>query len=869
MASAGPFYFAWVDPTDTTFGLAHQVEDEAILSATIEHPEGDIPSLTIEIVNPRIGLLNAGRKIWAWFSWNSGSSDGVEPLFFGRLLGLPTNIIGQVCTLKFVAQSLDFLEQKQRVAETLKVAPFYDRVFLDPAHADDPDSILEGYSALWHFDRTTLAVSVSDYLIGEDGEEVFTEDDSFYDGVSLTIGQAPLTSVNVDATVAWTQTDFGIVPIGQRFVKTATGSSLISEWPKPESSIGGGWEVHSSRAVDTYGTDLAWEATFHQTWESKEDSHLEGDTISWDFSATFPDGQFQQGLLALDVGQGADLDPFNPDFKDITTAWERKQYVLAGTYGVATSLVLRYNAARARTERLIFTLQSNLQQVLSYPQSPPLPSQETISRSGQNVGERLIDVLDWLSVKGQAVEIGQVIYPNSPTVLGGTSYQMCTTAGTCGSVQPTFSPVLGETTNDNGVIWTSLGNNLSSATPDWAGSESVSVGTIIRPLEPLWATWADLNPPPNLAGGSMSIGEYCYGGGALQICTLPGTTGLSQPAFGSTWGSVTQDGDGQWTCTGSIIPDGTIYYVCIQAGVTDEVVPPPWNPTLGAEITDGTVIWRSLGDAGRFVDIPIGDVAGRSYFPTPRGLQSVEYLICLARAKLIKRARCAEIKFPCRFERAIALSCRKTARLYDHRIPGGTAAGKITGYTISANGDSGELIGNITMMSAVGFGGTITTSDGTPTYVEVGYVDPGYQYYASQISATAAGDVGYTAPADAPNDDGLIFPLTRDQVVLRDTMVGSFEDQAVGINAVLELKAKAIQLGYWQSVTQGNVSIFYQSAAATLARIDPDQYMRTHEFWYELDLKPVNTGPFNGEYTILTTQLEIPQQIDLTAPASP
>jgi hypothetical protein len=62
-----PFYFAWVD-AGTPFDSSLFREDETVLSFDLAHAEGQIPTLSVEIKNPRVGLLAPGRKQWAWFS---------------------------------------------------------------------------------------------------------------------------------------------------------------------------------------------------------------------------------------------------------------------------------------------------------------------------------------------------------------------------------------------------------------------------------------------------------------------------------------------------------------------------------------------------------------------------------------------------------------------------------------------------------------------------------------------------------------------------------------------------------------------------------------------------------------------------------
>jgi hypothetical protein len=61
-----------------------------------------------------------------------------------------------------------------------------------------PDTVLETYSALWHIDRRSLSVTASDILEGEDGTIDIGEDKSIYDRFSLSYGQPPLVSAEVN-----------------------------------------------------------------------------------------------------------------------------------------------------------------------------------------------------------------------------------------------------------------------------------------------------------------------------------------------------------------------------------------------------------------------------------------------------------------------------------------------------------------------------------------------------------------------------------------------------------------------------------------------------------------------------------------------
>lgn len=253
------FFFAWVDANETTFGAEHEREDDLIFALAIDHAEGDFAKLTIEMQNPKIGLLNAGRKQWAWLAWEGDDTSGATPLFFGRLVGVPADMAAEVVQLQFVARPSDYEAQRRALAETLKVAPYWDPVWIAPDLVDDPDAVLEARPALWHIDRTTHVVTISDINSGEDGV-LDLAGDVFYDGLTQTNRQIPGRSVEVDAAVSWQQAATGTMNLTGALLKSAkdagsgngqnidtyTGDGLATDWPKQGDRIGGDWLVGES-----------------------------------------------------------------------------------------------------------------------------------------------------------------------------------------------------------------------------------------------------------------------------------------------------------------------------------------------------------------------------------------------------------------------------------------------------------------------------------------------------------------------------------------------------------------------------------------------------------------------------------------------
>jgi len=249
-------YFAWVDATDTTFLEAFERVDESVFSFSVDHAEGDFASMVVEIVNPRTGLLSVARKRWAWLAYDDGTT--VTPLFFGRLVGAPENSAAELVTLTFVAKPPQYIAAKEAVADGLRVLPWFDPVWLAPARRADADVALEARTALYHIDRTSLAVTVSDIVAGEDG----TVDigGTFYrDSLAMRYTEIPARRVVVNASMTWKQEAVGSVDVSRKIsdafglagttllnrVSSYTGEGLLRDWPTTGRKIGAGWTVGS------------------------------------------------------------------------------------------------------------------------------------------------------------------------------------------------------------------------------------------------------------------------------------------------------------------------------------------------------------------------------------------------------------------------------------------------------------------------------------------------------------------------------------------------------------------------------------------------------------------------------------------------
>jgi hypothetical protein len=343
-------YFAWVDEDEEFDEDVHNRRDEDIFAFVFDHSEGDFAGMQLEIKNPRIGLLNPGRKVWGILSYSDGTT--ITPIFRGRIIGVPSNVFDTVVTIDFVARPTDYSEQKLALANTLKVAPYWDPIFVSPNSWNDPDAVLEARSALWHIDPVTLVLTLSNVLTPEDGTEDVAEDEHYYDDMSLTLSQTPLRAVTMIATIPWTQSAAGNVDLTARILNiffpdqipnSFTMNGLISAWPKVGSKFGSGWEVVQSSMIDvSYSIQKAPVPVIFE-WQGLVPTTPIGSFI-------FPvktTGEFHWGETA------------GFDFK--------YEVVIAALGYARPDLIVNYTAGREMAQVVTFTLQSDQQSIVTMP----------------------------------------------------------------------------------------------------------------------------------------------------------------------------------------------------------------------------------------------------------------------------------------------------------------------------------------------------------------------------------------------------------------------------------------------------------------------------------------------------------------------
>jgi hypothetical protein len=384
-------YFAWIDPGETTFTAGHMRWDEQIFSFTLQQDEGDPASLTIVVRRPRnvagdpIGLLGPGRKIWCWFALDCGA-DLIR--FRGRLVGVPTSLFEELVTLEFVARPIDLVMQKAALADSLRVLPYYDEAVIDPSRRTDPEVVLEGYTKIWHYDRETHVLSVSDEITGEDGLVEFDSTSEankvLYDGLSLSLTSGPLARVDVDAEYTWTQQAFGNVDLTRYIIDnwpnepSANRGEITSftfgadSWPKNGAGLGDGWTVIEATASNPYDTTVRTETGNSDVtvkWWDGGSTHV---TSSYSIGkiGRIPPDSIQYGPI---ITSDSTTVTYAPDGEGgtYTASFSHSDTTVTSIlpmHSFAPTLLAGFKASRQYIEAVAFSLFADVQSILTDPE---------------------------------------------------------------------------------------------------------------------------------------------------------------------------------------------------------------------------------------------------------------------------------------------------------------------------------------------------------------------------------------------------------------------------------------------------------------------------------------------------------------------
>lgn len=371
-----PFTLTWDDATELT----------DVLALDLSQSEGEFATLKVTIINPRVGLLAPGREQWATLS-----HDVHGDLFYGRLVGVPTDLQNNEIELEFLARPDDYEAQKETVAAGLRVLPWFDPVFIAPEDRLKADTVLEARPAHWAIDRVDHTVSVSDLMAGEDGTLNFG-DTVFYDSVKIAYGEKPATLATCTAEVRWTQRATGSIDITDElmaafeaanstrhgYIASYTGEGLYKSWPKIGASIGGGWEVGASsiERLDGWGASSAMapvlknasasKGGFETNWNKWPNMTVDIESLlaaggpESAFPISFrdelpPEHTIEFGTLPEHIGY------YNQNNTDTgaSSVVGFQEWCLRGTLGV------KFTADRVRSEQISFTVAADVQPIVS------------------------------------------------------------------------------------------------------------------------------------------------------------------------------------------------------------------------------------------------------------------------------------------------------------------------------------------------------------------------------------------------------------------------------------------------------------------------------------------------------------------------
>lgn len=242
--------FALVGQDDTTWSPAYAREDRDVFSIRLRQAEGGFALLSVLLVNDHSGLGTLPNK-WMWLS-----RDG-SPVCFGRIVKAAEELQEDLIVVNILCRPRFYADLKKALADTLKTHPHYDRVWVSPNDEEDPDVVLEARSALWHVDRISHDLTISDITAGEDGTLEISEADVIEDSLRFSRDVAPVRRCEIKAQVSWDQIANGPLDVSGKMlsafrvkgspsgvVSSFTGEGYQRDSPDKGASLRGGWFVN-------------------------------------------------------------------------------------------------------------------------------------------------------------------------------------------------------------------------------------------------------------------------------------------------------------------------------------------------------------------------------------------------------------------------------------------------------------------------------------------------------------------------------------------------------------------------------------------------------------------------------------------------
>ncbi len=232
-------YFALVNDGEAFDPVTHAREDLTVFDLAISQREGEFARADLQVWNPRAAL--PANRLYI-------SEDGVL-LFSGEVSRAPRGQVSERIRIEVIGRPSDADARLATLVEGLKVAPYYDPLFVASGDADDAGTVLTGHGKVLAWGRVSGDVSAVDFLSGSSTVALTP----FRGSVSVDVADDVPATASYSMKVQWGQLrkeTYG--PFDElKEIKTLTPDGLLKNWPKVGTSLGGGFSVTRSSVEET------------------------------------------------------------------------------------------------------------------------------------------------------------------------------------------------------------------------------------------------------------------------------------------------------------------------------------------------------------------------------------------------------------------------------------------------------------------------------------------------------------------------------------------------------------------------------------------------------------------------------------------